>query len=233
MKKTKILCLICARAGSKGVKNKNIKIFNSKPLIYWTIKDAKKISSIKKIYVSTDSKKIMSIANKYGAETPFLRPDKLAKDNSPEILSWRHALNFFYKKFNHLPKALLILPITSPTRNVKDVKKLINLFFKSKCDSAIAVTNSYRNPYFNMVKRSSKNDTKLVINSKIKFFRRQDAPKVYDMTTVAYVLNPVFILKNSNIFNGNVKSLIVEQKHSIDIDNNLDFKIAEILHKQK
>ena len=192
-----------------------------------------KISLINKIYVSTDSKKIMSIANKFGAETPFLRPKKLAKDNSPEILSWRHALNFFYRTYKYLPSALVILPITSPTREINDVKKLINLFFKKKCDAAIAVTNSYRNPYFNMVKRFSKENTKLVLNSKTKFFRRQDAPKVYDMTTVAYVLNPKFILKNRNIFNGNVKSLIVEQKNSIDIDNNFDFKIAEILHKKK
>ena len=125
MKKIKILGLICARSGSKGIKNKNIKIFNSKPLIYWTIKSAKKISLINKIYVSTDSKKIMSIANKFGAETPFLRPKKLAQDNSPEILSWRHALNFFYGKYKYLPNALVILPITSPTREINDVKKSI------------------------------------------------------------------------------------------------------------
>ena len=94
-KKNKILCLICARSGSKGVKNKNIKKFHGKPLIYWTIKQAKSLPEIKDVFISTDSKKIGNVAKKYGAKVPFLRPKKLAKDNSKEWDVWKHAINFF------------------------------------------------------------------------------------------------------------------------------------------
>lgn len=90
--------LICARGGSKGLKNKNIKFFAGKPLIYWTISLAKKLKEVDEIFVSTDSNKIANISKKYGAKVPFMRPKKLASDSSSEWLSWRHALNYFKKK---------------------------------------------------------------------------------------------------------------------------------------
>ena len=100
--KNKILCLICARGGSKGLKNKNIKSFCGKPLIYWTIKLAKSIKQIKDVYVSTDSKKIAQISERYGAKIPFIRPKKLATSNSKEWESWRHAIKFFEQKKSFL-----------------------------------------------------------------------------------------------------------------------------------
>ena len=168
IKNNEILGLICARGGSKGLKNKNIKIFNSKPLIYWTIKIANKLKNIKKLYVSTDSKKIASLSKKFGAEVPFLRPIKLATDKSPEVYTWRHALNFFYKKYNYLPGILLILPVTSPLRKKEDIIKCINLYRKTKSDAVIAVAESYRNPHFNMIFRDKKGISKLIINSRKK-----------------------------------------------------------------
>tara|TARA_E500000178_G_scaffold356378_1_gene433816 strand:+ start:1719 stop:2438 length:720 start_codon:yes stop_codon:yes gene_type:complete len=231
IKDNEILGLICARGGSKGLKNKNIKIFNSKPLIYWTIKIANKLKIIKKLYVSTDSKKIAKLSKKFGAEVPFLRPNKLATDKSPEVYTWRHALKFFYKKYKYLPGILLVLPVTSPLRKKEDVIKCINLYKKTKSDAVIAVTESYRNPYFNMIFRDKKGISKLIINSKKKITRRQDAPITFDMTTVAFVINTKFILKKKNIFKGIVRSVIVNQESSIDIDNIKDFKIAEFLKK--
>ena len=95
--KNEILTIIPARSGSKGVKNKNIKLINGKPLIYWTIKEAKK-SKLSQIIVSTDSKKILRISKKFGADVPFLRPKKISKDNTEMTDVLKHALNFFYKK---------------------------------------------------------------------------------------------------------------------------------------
>jgi CMP-N,N'-diacetyllegionaminic acid synthase len=92
-----IICLICAREGSKGIKNKNIISFHKKPLIEWTFKIAKKIKKFKKIYVSTDSKKIIKIAKKNKIEVPFKRPDNLARTNSKEIDVWRHTLRYLKK----------------------------------------------------------------------------------------------------------------------------------------
>ena len=96
--KQKFVALICARAGSKGLKNKNIKNFDGKPLIAWSILLAKKIKEIDRVIVSTESKKIANIARKYGAEIPFARPKKLSFDNSPEWNVWRHAVNFLKKQ---------------------------------------------------------------------------------------------------------------------------------------
>ena len=125
----KLNILICARGGSKGIKNKNIKSFAGKPLIYWTISLAKKIKDINNIYVSTDSKKIANIAKKYGAIVPFLRPKHLAKDTTPEWNVWRHTLNFMLKK-KIKTDGLIILPVTSPLRNLSDINKCITAFKK-------------------------------------------------------------------------------------------------------
>ena len=95
----KNVVFIFARSGSKGLKNKNIKKFSGKPLIYWTIKQAKKIKNIDSIILSTDSIKIANLGKKYGASVYFIRPKKLASDNSPEWLSWKHAVKFIQKKF--------------------------------------------------------------------------------------------------------------------------------------
>ena len=125
--KQKFIALICARAGSKGLKNKNIKNFDGKPLIAWSILLAKKIKEIDRVIVSTESKKIANIARKYGAEIPFVRPKKLSFDNSPEWKVWRHAVNFL-KKQNEKIAGIMVLSSTAPLRIVKDIQKCIKLF---------------------------------------------------------------------------------------------------------
>ncbi len=230
--KNKILCLICARGGSKGLKNKNIKSFCGKPLIYWTIKLAKSIKQIKDVYVSTDSKKIAQISERYGAKIPFIRPKKLATSNSKEWESWRHAIKFFEKK-KVFYEALLILPVTSPLRSKDDVTKCIKKFYKErkKLDAVVAITDSSKNPYFNMVKK--KKFTSLAINTKKQYFNRQETPKVYDLTTVAFLVKTSLIKTKNHLFKGKIKSIFVPKERSVDIDNLLDFKFAEFLKKKK
>ena len=122
----KITCLICARGGSKGLKNKNIKKFHGKPLIEWTFKIAKSINKFSNIILSTDSQKIAKIAKKNRIEVPFLRPKNLAKDNSKEINVWKHALKYL-KKIDKFPDMLVILPVTSPLRKKNTyIKQLRN-----------------------------------------------------------------------------------------------------------
>ena len=112
-----IICLICAREGSTGIKNKNTILFHQKPLIEWTFKTAKKIKKFKKIYISTDSKKIIKIAKKNKIEVPFVRPKYLAKSNSKEIEVWRHALKYL-KKIDQSPDILVVMSVTSPLRKI-------------------------------------------------------------------------------------------------------------------
>ena len=118
--KKKIICLICARGGSKEIKNKNIKFFFKKHLIEWTFKIAKSIKIFNNIYLSSDSKKIIKIAKKYKINVPFIRPSKLARDNTKEIYVWKHMLKFLKKNKNY-PDILVVLPPTSPLRKKKHV----------------------------------------------------------------------------------------------------------------
>lgn len=226
-----ITCLICARGGSKGLKNKNIKKFHGKYLIEWTFKIAKNINKFSNIILSTDSNKIIKIAKKNKIEAPFLRPKYLAMDNSKEINVWKHALKYL-KKINKFPDILVVLPATSPLRKKKHIHQAINRFKKSKSDALITITDADRNPYFNMVSLKKNHYAKIVIDNK-RFSRRQDAPKVYSISTICFVLKPNFILKTKSIYDGKISTIFFDKKYSIDIDDAHDFKIAETLFDKK
>ena len=224
------IVFIVARSGSKGLKNKNIKIFNGKPLIYWTIKQAKKLKYVDEIILSTDNKKIADIGVKYGAKVYFLRPKTLAKDNSPEWLSWKHAVNFLEKKLKKFPKKIIVLPVTSPCRKVSDINKCIKLYDDTKIDISMVVTKSNHHPSFNLVKKKG-NIIKL-INSDRKITRRQEFKNTFKLTTVAIVTNSNIIMKKDGIFDAKVGAIEIPNSRAIDIDSMDDFSYCEFLFKK-
>ncbi len=224
----KYISLICARSGSKGLPNKNIRKLCGKPLISWSIETAKKVQKISRVIVSTDSEDIAEIALEAGAEVPFIRPSDLAKDNSPEWLVWRHAVEFL-EDDGEDNFALVVLPATSPLREIKDVENCILEFEKNNPDIVITVTEAHRSPYFNMTKIDDLGFSSLVIKPPKGLTRRQDSPEVFDMTTVAFVASVPFIKTNSHIFEGKVRSIYVPIERSIDIDTEYDMNIAEYL----
>lgn len=227
-----IVCLICARGNSKGLKNKNIKNFNGIPLIARTIIQAKEIKKFNKIIVSTESKKIRNIAQNYGAETPFLRPKFLSLDETSEIEVWRHAIKYLTDKKEKID-LLVCLPCTSPLRKKSDIYRAIDTFNNSICDVVVGVTESNKNPYFTIVNKNIKNEIKLFSNVKKNIFRRQDAPKTYDIAPNFFIVKPSFLLNKKNIkyMDGRVKSVIINKVNSFDIDDKFDFKLAEIIDK--
>lgn len=228
-----IIALICARSGSKGVPNKNIKLLSGKPLIVRSINQIKELKEIKRVIVSTDSEEIANIAINAGAEVPFMRPNKLSEDDTPEWLVWRHALESIKKIDGNYPDILIIVPVTAPLRTVADLKNCISEYKKGDADTIITVTDSHRNPYFNMVKIDKEGMANLVISPEKNITRRQDTPKVYDMTTVAYVTTPKFVLENDSIFTGKVRHVHIPIERALDIDTLFDFKIAELLLSKK
>ena len=227
------VAFIFARGGSKGLPGKNIKIFSGKPLIAWSIEQAKQVQAIDRVIVSTDSIEIANIAKNYGAEIPFLRPKDISEDDSPEWKAWRHALSFLLETEGKIPDIMLSIPTTAPLRRVSDIEKCLNLYKKGDTDVVITVTDSHRSPYFNMVKETENGSVDLIIKPKEKLYRRQDTPVVYDMTTVAYVMNPQFIMRNESIFNGRTKAVKVPLETSIDIDTMFDFKMSEFFLSQR
>ncbi len=227
----KIYSFTFARAGSKGIKNKNLRSFNKKPLIYWAIRNSIQSKLINKTFISTDSKKISKIAKKAGSIVPFIRPKKLATDKSPEWLSWKHALKFL-KKNNDIPDIIISVPCTSPLRKSSDLDQILKKLLKSKkIDGVVGITQSYRNPYFNMVKMSKNGKISICIKSNKRYFRRQDCPAVYDLTTFGFAVRTKFLLKAKSFLNGNIHGHIVDNRRAIDIDREIELKMAEYLRK--
>ena len=228
-----IVAFIFARAGSKGVSNKNIRAFNGKPLISWAVELALQVKQINNVFVSTDSEEIAEIARMAGATIPFIRPSELATDTSPEWHSWQHFIKFLADKDGRLPEVFLSLPATSPLRSTIDVENCLNEFKKGRADFVVGITPSQRNPYFNMVKKGEDNQVNLVIQQVEKYSRRQDTPEIFDLTTVCYVGKPSTILTKNSIFEGKVAGIEIPRERAIDIDTELDFQIAEFLFKSK
>lgn len=225
----KAVAFIFARGGSKGLPGKNIRPFAGKPLIAWSIEHALAVKRITRVIVSTDSEQIASVARAHGAEVPFIRPADLARDDSPEWLAWRHGLQHLIEIDGVLPDAMVSVPATAPLRLPLDIENCLDEFEKGDADMVITVTDAHRSPYFNMVKANTDGTVGLVIEPKFTIARRQDAPIVYDMATVAYVARPEFVMTHNATFEGRVRSVHVPAERAIDIDTLLDFEMAEHL----
>ena len=223
------IAFIFARGGSKGLPGKNIRLLGGKPLIAWSIEHALSVKRIHRVIVSTDSEDIANVARHYGAEVPFMRPAELARDDSPEWLAWRHALNYLRETTGKLPDAMVSVPTTAPLRSPIDIENCLDEYEKGDVDMVITVTDAHRSPYFNMVKINADGTVGLVNPPQSAIARRQDAPLVYDMATVCYVTNPEFVLTHNAAFDGRVKAVHVPTERAIDIDTLLDFQIAESL----
>jgi CMP-N-acetylneuraminic acid synthetase len=228
-----VVAFIFARGGSKGLPGKNIRPLAGKPLIAWAIEHAKSVSRVRRVIVSTDCKSIADVARDYGAEVPFMRPSELAQDDSPEWLAWRHALNFLEDDEGTLPDAMLSVPTTAPLRLPSDLENCLDEFVKVDADMVITVTDAHRNPWFNMVKENSDGSFGLVLVPESGITRRQDAPRVFDMTTVGYVARPQFVLQEMGHFSGRVSAVHIPLARAIDIDTLIDFEMVEFWLSRK
>lgn len=223
-----VIAFIFARGGSKGLPGKNIKELDGIPLLGYSIKMAQSIERVSNIFVSTDCDQIAAVGEVYGAKI-IKRPFELATDHASEWDAWRHAIRYVRKQ-GYDCNVFLSLPTTSPLRTKDDVNACLDAL-ASNVDIVITVTPSSRNPYFNMVTRADDGMSSIIMGeSGIK--RRQDAPAAFDITTVAYAAKPDFILNKNGIFDGVVKSVIVPKARAVDIDDEIDFKIAEALIKK-
>ena len=230
----KILCTICARGGTKGLKNKNTRKFLGKPLLFYTISQAKQSKIFDKIIFSSDSNKILRIAKKNKVDLLIKRPKKFATDTIPKIKAVKHALisseNIFQTKFDYI----VDLDITAPLRSISDIKKSLNLIKKKKMPcNLIALTPSKKNPYYNMVEVDKKNRVKKVKSRSKNISARQMAPKVYDINPGIYIWNRKGLLKSRDVINNKTLYFIAPNERSVDIDSLMDFKIVKYLFKNK
>ncbi|MBK1972285.1 acylneuraminate cytidylyltransferase family protein [Campylobacter sp. TTU_617] len=225
-----ILCTICARGGSKGVLNKNIKKINNLEMIAYSIIQARNSKLFKHIVISTDSDEIANVALKYKAEVFFKREAHLASDNAPKIPVMRDALLRSEKYFGIKFDILVDLDASAPLRTSKDIKKAYELFVKENKEVLITATPARRNPYFNLIEL----DNDEVKRSKQGFFTtRQSAPKCFDMNASIYMFKRERILKSDDLFGKQTSLYIMEENTAFDVDSELDFKIVEFLIKER
>lgn len=236
-KKHNILAIIPARGDSKSVPQKNIYPLLGKPLIYYTITEAKKSRYIDRLICSTDSPKIARIARQYGCEVPFLRPSRFARDTSQDIEWYRHSLRSLKREENYEPDIVVNLRPTAPLRTVKQIDQAIKLVIDNNADGLKTVALTDKHPH--KMWRIRKN---LWLTPYLKTaFRKRwgpDLPRqklapIYWQNAVIDITRPRFILKQNRVFGKRLVTLIMRPEDSIDLDSPLDFKIAEEIMKEK
>ena len=208
--------LICARGGSKGLKDKNIKLFAGKPLISWTILLAKKLKDVEGVYVSTDSQKIANISKKYGANVPFLRPIELADDHISAVEVLKHAV--LTLKFDGI---VILLQPTSPLKSIEDVFTGINLI-KDKKNAVISVKKYIHNSNLTTFSKPGEKFIPLSKSNK----------DIYVPNGAVYIADSDWLMNNSSFYSEEVSTFEMPLNRSEDIDYEYQFKTAENFFKE-
>lgn len=229
----KFLAIIPARGGSKRIPNKNIKFFNGKPLIYYSIKQAKESGIFDRIIVDTESPEIAKIAKKYGAEVPFLRPAELAGDKSKVADAVEYLVKKLRREQNYMPDFICLLQTTSPLREARDIKACYDVIHNSGIKSLCTICDT--SPWF--FNLSSKNKLILVNKNSNKTTNTQGVPKGYILNgCFVYMVRTSFFLKTKKFVdfdNGNTVGVVCDKWRSVDLDHPEDWVLAEFLHKNK
>jgi len=222
----KILAIIPARGGSKRLPRKNILDLNGKPLITWTIEAAEKSLFVDDVIVTTDCKEIADVAVAAGAKVPFLRPGYLSSDEATTNDVIMHALE------NHKSGAFdycVILQPTSPLKDTKDIDDAIKLISEPQVEGVVSVCECEHSPLWcNTLPENSSLGS--FLSDEVKGLRSQDLPIYYRLNGAIYCYSSEELRKHQGIFySENVKALVMPTERSVDIDNEIDFKIAEVL----
>jgi CMP-N-acetylneuraminic acid synthetase len=230
-----ILAVIPARGNSKSIKNKNIKLLFGKPLIYYSINIAKRSKLINRIIVSSDSKKVINIAKKYGAEAPFVRPKELSKDNSKDHGLFLHCLEWLEKNENYIPDLIVHLRPTYPIRSAKIVDKAIQFALRNrKYDCIRSVCEPFQNPYKMWHLNTNNFLTPLLGNFKNELYNspRQKLRKVYWQNAYLDIVKYDTIKKQKSMTGKKIIPFILPSNSIFDIDDKFSFKMVEEIFKK-
>ena len=226
--KLNIICIITARSGSKGLKNKNIRKLKGLPLLAYTVLAAKRSKILTRVILSTDSKLYANIGLKFGAEIPFIRPKNLATSTAhhPDVVN--HAVKFLEKKEKFKFDYIVMLQPTSPYRNAKHIDQAIKKFLNEKNDSLISIKKQDYPPWWMFLINKNRLAQFLKFKNKNVFnLERQEFPNLFRPN------GAIYISKRKVLYQGNLVNpkscgyYLMNEKNSIDIDNILDLKVAE------
>jgi len=229
----KRLCTICARGGSKGVKNKNIKELQGVPLIAYSIKLALDSNLFDCVAVSSDSDAILETATTYGAQLAIKRPAELATDKAGKLDAMVHALRFCEQFANCKYDFYVDLDATSPLRQMDDLKLSIEILEQSGCSNVLTAAEARRSPYFNLLEQFADNSVGLSKKFEKEILRRQDSPKCFDMNASIYAWDRNKFIDNPSVFYPDTKLMVMPAVRSVDIDEELDWIIVETILKNQ
>jgi CMP-N-acetylneuraminic acid synthetase len=232
--KYKIIAIIPARGGSKGLPRKNIKPLLGEPLLAWTIEQAKSSKYIDKVIVSTEDNEIAEISRKYSAEVPFLRPKELARDDSPTSEAIIHALNWFEERGEYFDIVVLLEP-TSPLRAVEDIDKCVEILIsntKAKAIVSVAKLES-SHPEFNVVINEGGFIRKPDGTTNFKVLRRQDLKDIYFFEGSIYISEVGSLKQKRTFYHESTLAYVVPKYKSLEVDELCDFICIDALMKAK
>lgn len=224
----KTYAFVFARGGSKGLPGKNLLEIGGISLIGRAIRTALAVPDIQRVIVSTDDPAIAEEARRHGGETPFVRPAELARDDSPEWASWRHAVQWLSDSGDKFDEFVSV-PATAPLRWPEDIANALTIFRKGTCDLVMSITEAQRSPYFVIVAEQADGFFQPAMTLPHPVHRRQDAPVVFDVTPVAYVTSPAHIMNVSGYYEGRVLPNFVPRERAVDVDTDIDFFVAEAI----
>ncbi len=227
----KMLAVIPARGGSKGVPGKNIRDLEGKPLLSYTIRAALESGIFSRIIVSTDDNDIADVARAYGAEVPFVRPGNLSDDHASSDDVVRHCIEYCRKEGNNFDLVCKLQP-TSPLRTGKHIKEAYDLLHHKNADFVVSVCECEHSPLWCGIIDDSLSMSEFMSNVN-KGACRQELPQYYRLNGAIYMGRVDAFLKNGSFIGNGGYAYIMEQEDSIDIDSLLDFRIAEIILEER
>jgi len=211
------LAIIPARGGSKGIPRKNVVDICGRPLIAWTISEAKKSKYLDRIILSSDDREICAVARKWGCEVPFMRPKKLSRDDTPGITPVFHAIQTIPDKYDYI----VLLQPTSPLRIVDDIDNCIKHCLAGGYPACVSVAEAESTPYW-MFLLNRKGEMKPLIKNLKGISRRQDFPKAYALNGAVYVAERKWLIRKKSFTAKGASAYEMPPARSIDIDNYLD-----------
>lgn len=222
----KNLAVIPARSGSKGLKNKNIKLLNGKPLLAYTVEAALQSGIFDCVHVSTDSERYADIAREFGADIPFLRTAVLASDSASTMSTLYYVVEHYKNRGEEFDTVCLLQP-TSPLRDAADIKNAYQIFEKKKAESVISVCETEHSPLLcNTLKESG--SMKGFIDMK-KVGRRQELSTYYRLNGAIYIQTVDLLMQGGDLYGDKSYAYVMEKEHSVDIDDEMDFMFAEVM----
>lgn len=226
----KVLALISARGGSKGLPGKNIRELNGKPLIVYSIEAALESGTVDRVVVSTDSREIAAVAAASGAEVPFIRPEELARDNTPSLPVSRHAVAWLEENEGWKSDIFLELQPVAPLRTSSDVDACVGMLVETGADTVISlcrVDGVFHPCWMKTIGEDGR--VNAFVESGREYTRRQDLPAVYRRNAAVIAVWTRVLMDQETYYGPDMRGYIMPESRSVDIDNAMDLRLAGML----